>query len=424
MKRFSLRVPLRLSFFSTTSTVAYSTNSTNYSASTVSLPTYLNEANIDIAEFSIDNNSKSKRQSTPIKLLSGSECQQLFPMSLAIRMQCEAFSSQYAQSTVEPDRLILSNLHSKSDDTLFKPSYSDKNAMSIKIISVRPNNPQLNSNLSSLTGCILLFNKITGEPLCIMDGEFVTARRTSAGSGLATDLFAKKNVKNVIIFGSGKQANEHIRAVLTVRSQTIQNIYIINRSLNNATKLSNKYTKLLKKDTKLHKIKFIPIKLEDWKNNTNSIQKELLEQCDVICTTTNASEALFNSEFISNNNNNGVHINCIGSYKPDMIEIDDNIVNICQLFVDSPKAFYSGDLCGKNGKLKYEKKNYLEIGQFISENMENVKNKEYGIPIDDSYNNKMTLFESVGVSAQDLHSAYCIYQRACEQGVGADVYLS
>ena len=252
-----------------------------------------------------------------------------------------------------------------------------------------------------------------------MDAKFVTARRTAAGSGLATDLFSKKNSKNVIIFGAGNQANEHIRAITTVRGKTIEKFYIINRNIENGKKLCVKYENTsLRNNGK--KIEFIAIGLKDFQNDLE-LQKRLLESCDIIATTTNAESPLFNGNYL--NERNGVHINCIGAYKPNMIEIDDNTVNKCQLFVDSEKAFYCGDLsANESGLKKKENKDYIEIGE-ITFNLIGKNTKKYGEPGDDRFNNEMTLFESVGVSAQDLHSAYCIYQQACQQGVGTDVSL-
>ena len=63
--------------------------------------------------------------------------------------------------------------------------------------------------------------------LPLIDGEFITAMRTGAVSGLATKLLARENAKVVAIIGAGVQGETQLEAVCTVRD--ITKAYIFDR---------------------------------------------------------------------------------------------------------------------------------------------------------------------------------------------------
>ena len=70
-----------------------------------------------------------------------------------------------------------------------------------KLISLHPENA--NVNLPAIQGVMVLFDLATGAPICIADAATVTALRTAAASGLATDLLARNDVVSHGILGAG-----------------------------------------------------------------------------------------------------------------------------------------------------------------------------------------------------------------------------
>ena len=62
-----------------------------------------------------------------------------------------------------------------------------------------------------------------------MDGTLLTAYRTAAGSGLATEILSREDSKTLVVFGAGAQARHHVDAVLAVR-QGIEKVIVANRS--------------------------------------------------------------------------------------------------------------------------------------------------------------------------------------------------
>ena len=348
-------------------------------------------------------------------------------MSDAIRTQGEAFTAMYNKETQVPSRIILSIPNSKSDadDTLFKPSVNN-DILGQKVVSVRPNNPSL-YGLPSITGCIILWDKDNGLTKCLMDAQFITGRRTAAGSGLATDLFAKSDMKQLTVFGAGTQALEHIRTVLTVRAMP-KRIYIVNRTIGKADKLREKLLREIKGGD-IPEI--ITVSIKDFQEGQYDKYRDVIAGADVICTCTNSEAALFDGRLLKK----GVHINAVGGYKPNMIELDENVADLCYVIVDSVHAFHAGDLYGYfnvdkddavlSGVMKSNGDKWREIGEFITNEVgkSGLEGKEGGKPINERYENEMTLWKSVGVAAQDLHSAYFVYDNAVKNEIGTDVFL-
>ena len=236
-------------------------------------------------------------------------------------------------------------------------------------------------------------------------------------------------MKQLTVFGAGTQALEHIRTVLTVRDLP-ERIYIVNRSIGSADRLKMKLLDEIKGKTEI-----ITVTLKDFQDGQHGEYKDVIGNADVICTCTNSERPLFDGKLLKD----GVHINAVGGYKPNMIELDDSVPDQCYIIVDSIHAFHSGDLYGylygyfNVAKDDEELSNVMisngtkwrEIGEYIANDIgkSGLDGKKVGKPINDKYENTKTLWKSVGVAAQDLHSAYFVYNNACNNNIGTDVSL-
>ena len=61
-----------------------------------------------------------------------------------------------------------------------------------------------------------VFDPATGTPLAIMDGAYLTAARTAAGSALATRFMARPDADVQVIVGTGAQARAHALAIPSI----------------------------------------------------------------------------------------------------------------------------------------------------------------------------------------------------------------
>jgi ornithine cyclodeaminase/alanine dehydrogenase len=305
-------------------------------------------------------------------------------MPEAIDAMEQAFIDLSSGKSDVPHRYV----NSFSNDTLtllMKPVYnSESNKAAIKIITQKTKGSM--GNIPAIVGLVMVLDAITGEVLTIMDGEFLTALRTGAASGLATQYFAKKDAHSVAIFGCGSQGKTQLEAVLAVRD--ISKIWLFDKNLDHA------------KSLKL----YIADKTDALINIGNSL--DALKSCDIICTATNSQKPLFQLSDIAV----GTHINAIGSFKPNMQEIDPQILKNALIFVDQMESCLaeSGDLIDPLKKNIFSKEHITgEIGDFALGNINGRANEE-----------DITVFKSVGVAIQDFVVAVKVYEKSLTHNFG------
>src|SRR5688572_405114 len=81
-------------------------------------------------------------------------------------------------------------------------------ALTTKLVSLFPENRDRPTH----QGVICCFDPDTGTPLALMDGTYITAIRTAAGSALASRYLARRSPHVLSIIGTGAQARAHTRA--------------------------------------------------------------------------------------------------------------------------------------------------------------------------------------------------------------------
>src|SRR5436305_5329332 len=95
---------------------------------------------------------------------------------------------------------------------------SGERLVGCKLVTVYPDNAKLEK--PSVYGSYLLLSGDTGEPLAIMDGTALTARRTACASALAASYLAREDAAHLAMVGAGALAPELIRAHSAVRPIT------------------------------------------------------------------------------------------------------------------------------------------------------------------------------------------------------------
>jgi ornithine cyclodeaminase/alanine dehydrogenase-like protein (mu-crystallin family) len=114
-------------------------------------------------------------------------------------------------------------------NSLFMPAYLAKSDdLAVKIVSVFPEN--VRQGEPSIYAVVLVLDAPSGRPLALMEGGALTAIRTGAGAGAATDLLARPEAAVVAIIGSGIQARTQLEAVCTVRSISSARVFSPNRA--------------------------------------------------------------------------------------------------------------------------------------------------------------------------------------------------
>jgi len=322
-----------------------------------------------------------------LKILSTEDISKIMPMKEAIKIMRSAFTQITKGEGIVPERIHL-DITENNGTALVMPSFSPiEKKIGLKLITLYNNNPSL--GLPVIHALMLIFDGKTGQPLVLMDGSLLTALRTGAGSGLATELLANKNAKIAAIFGAGEQGKTQLEAINCVRN--LECVYVYDPN----DKQAQKFTKEMEDRLAI---------------NIESSQKETkLLEADIICTATNSLKPVFNDENISN----GVHINAIGSYKPQVREIPSETIAKSKIIVDHKESclLEAGDIIipMKEGIIK---KDHIiaELGEVL------LTNKKIRTQSDD-----ITLYKSVGNAIQDLVLANHIYLKAKKIDLGTDI---
>ncbi|NEZ45959.1 ornithine cyclodeaminase family protein [Clostridium niameyense] len=327
-------------------------------------------------------------------VLNKEHIKKVFTMREAIEADKEAFSFYSQKKAVVPLRTNI-NVPKYNASSLFMPGYIEElDTLGIKIVSVFPENLKLGKPV--VPAQMLLLDGNTGEVCCIMDGTYLTQLRTGAASGAATDLLAVENAKLGALIGTGGQAMCQLEAMLVSRNLEIVKVY--SRNEKNVTDFVEKAKCTLKH----YKTEIVASKSSD----------EAIENADVITVATTSTKPVFDGRKVKK----GVHINGVGSYMPHMQEIDEyTMANADKIFVDSKEAVLSeaGDfIIPLEKNIIDENKITGELGDVVSQK---IKGREH---CDD-----ITVFKSVGISVQDVTTAYKIYKKAIELGIGTEVKI-
>ena len=138
-----------------------------------------------------------------------------------------------------------------------------------------------------------------------MDGGIVTALRTGAVSGVATDILSRRDAENLGVFGAGVQAKTQIEAILEVRKINCVKIYDINSA--SAKKLASEMDEI-----NTYTRRFQTVESPD----------AVVTNSDIVVTATTSKTPVFDGNLLRP----GTHINSIGSFKPSSREVDDTTI--------------------------------------------------------------------------------------------------
>jgi ornithine cyclodeaminase/alanine dehydrogenase-like protein (mu-crystallin family) len=323
-------------------------------------------------------------------ILSGDDVRRALPMREAIEAVRSAMAQLSAGQCVVPERAHV-DVPDISGVALFMPSYAPAmSRMAVKVITLFDQNP--GKGLPRVQAVVLLLDAANGTPLAMMDGGTLTAIRTGAGSGVATDMLARSDSRSVAVFGAGIQARAQLEAVACVRPIGLARVYDPDVEL--AERFSREMGARLG----------FPIEpAED--------AAAAMADADIVCTATVSHTPVFDDGQVRP----GMHINAIGSYKPHVQELPGATVARARLFVDYRK----GALTEPGDLLIPMAEGLIGPEHIVGEIGEIALGRKQGRTSDD----EITLYKSVGVAVQDLAAASAAYERAMALGLGMEARL-
>ncbi len=255
----------------------------------------------------------------------------------------------------------------------------------VKLISVHTRNP-VEYNLPTLIATIVLISPDTGEPLCIMDGTYVTGMRTGAVSGVATKLLARKDSRVLGIVGAGFQGPFQLDAVR--HSMIVETVLVTDLISERAEKVVG------------------TARGYGLKARACETVEEVVRGCDVLVTATPSDRPIVRDEWV----HDGMHINCVGTYAKGKQEIEAGILKRAVVVVDDwEQASHAGEInvpvsCGEFDRSGV----YAELPEIAA-----------GLKPGRTNENAITVFDTTGLAIQDVVTAWKAFQVAEQNNLGS-----
>ena len=321
-------------------------------------------------------------------LLSAADIERALPMRRAVEVTKEAFRAFSAGEAEIPQRTSMP-FADGAGTLLIKPGALAGRVLGAKLAAVVPGNAE--RGLPATSALMVCLSPQTGEPQALLDGTGLTAWRTGAASGAATDLLAEPAARVAAVFGAGGQARAQVLAIAAVRE--VEEVRICSPTRDRAEALLDR--------------------LRDEVGCTlryTASAAEALAGAAIVCTATTSSQPVFADADLAS----GAHVNAIGSFRPDMREVPADTVARAGIVVDSraAAALEAGELVHAVDAGASVPEAWVELGDLVA-GAAPPRVPEGGV----------TLFKSVGLAVQDLAAAAAVLDTARREGLGQTITL-
>ncbi|KJS23627.1 MAG: hypothetical protein VR72_00510 [Clostridiaceae bacterium BRH_c20a] len=237
---------------------------------------------------------------------------------------------------------------------------------------------------------MVLFDPFTGQPKALIAANYITKIRTAALGAVGCKYLARKDSKVLTVVGAGLQGRNQLLATLKVLPN-IEKVQVYDISGKFAKKMVEDMDGLIKQEI---------IFIED--------AEKVCQNADVILTTTPSYQYIVKAQWIKE----GSHLNCIGTDTKGKQEIDPQIFSKAKIVVDNlAQCITIGETQhAYNQGLISEKDIFAEIGEVILGRKPGRTNEK-----------EITIFDTTGVTVQDLITAGKVLEKAMSLNKGVKV---
>ncbi|KOX10006.1 ornithine cyclodeaminase family protein [Nocardiopsis sp. NRRL B-16309] len=300
------------------------------------------------------------------QVLTADEVRALVPMGEAIDAVRDAFVSLVEGEFEQPTRTAL-----RDGGFLVMPVHHRPTATAmVKTLSVNFDRSP------AITGTVMWSDAARADHV-IADAVSVTALRTGAISGVATDLLAPAGASRLALIGAGAQAADQARAVHAVRPLT--HLVIVDRDGNRAEELAE----------------VLRAELVGVRVSVSSDAAQAVGGADIVSCATSSKTPLFPLAALPQR----VHVNAIGAFRPTMRELPDALMGEATVVVDELDAVLeeSGEVVHALDAGTIAKEDLIELGRALT---------------DPPRPTERTVFKTVGVAVQDYAIARLLAAKA------------
>ncbi len=321
-------------------------------------------------------------------ILSHTDVVRLLPMATCIDLMADALVAASAGKALLPLRQVVRLPNSPNAFALMPALLGD--ALGAKLITVFPENSA--TPYESHIGVVLYFETTNGRLRAIIDASSITAIRTAAVSGLATQRLARRDAGDLALVGGGVQAFTHLEAMACARP--LRRVRIWSRTPERRAAFARQAKSRL------------GVEVESCTSAHDAVLG-----ADIICTVTASREPVVRGEWLSP----GAHINAVGGSVPAARELDTAAVVRSRLFVDRRESTMNeaGDYLVPRAEGAITEAHIRgELGEVVAGTAEGRTSDE-----------EITLFKSLGLAVEDMACATYLYKRALAEGVGTRVAI-
>lgn len=259
----------------------------------------------------------------------------------------------------------------------------------VKLLADVPDNAE--RGLPTQRSMITVLDRELGSPVALLHGGVPTRVRTAAASAVATRAPAREDSCVLGLVGAGGLAREHVEALRGVRDW--DRLVIWSRTRERAAALADSL---------------------EWSGGVEVVDsgETVFERADTICTLTPSVSPIVRGEWLRP----GQHLNVVGARpRADEREVDALTMSRSSVWVDdlATARSKSGDLmlAVAEGALSLDDV-VGTLGEVLA-----------GVRPGRTSPQQITLFDSVGVGAQDLAIADLLVREARSRGVGIELDL-
>ncbi|MFX0070095.1 MAG: ornithine cyclodeaminase family protein [Candidatus Hermodarchaeota archaeon] len=326
-----------------------------------------------------------------VLILSKEDVNQVLTMPDALEYVEDAYKQLSLGNAIVPQRISITD--PAPGLTLVMPGIigGKINALATKIVSVYKDNPE-KYNMPTVLAKIMVQDMDTGDITGIMDGALITAMRTGAATGVSVKYLARKDSKILGIFSGGVQARKQVAAVYWALGQKLEKCLVYDLKRN----VAEDFKKELEKN--------FGIQIDIVKSGD-----DLLSDIDILVAATTSTAPLFSGDKVPE----GIHISSIGAHAPTVRELDSITVKRASLLAAGLKEAClaeAGDYIIPINEGIISEDDIISIGDIITGKKPGRKTEK-----------EITIFKSVGISAQDVAVAKLVYDRAKKEGIGQEI---
>ncbi len=284
-------------------------------------------------------------------------------------LRAEVHAPVRASHTIDVQGLPAASL-------LLMPAWQVGNRIGVKLVTVFSGKQP-----RSVAAVYVLFDAMNGEPLALMDGEELTARRTAGASALAASRLARADAQHLVMVGAGRQSQGLIEAHCSVRP--ITRVTLWSRTEAHALEAAAAYAN-----------DGLPVR-------ATADLESAVREADIVSCATLSTAPLVRGTWLRP----GTHVDLVGAFKAQMRETDDALMQRADLIVVDDRA----SALAEGGDVVQA----LASGAIVPAQIAgDLRDLVRGAIPGRAGAGQITVFKSVGFALEDLAAADAVYGKA------------